>query len=470
MTHDDFRRHAHQLVDWMADYLEHVRDYPVLPNVQPRDIINQLPDAAPDQAESFDQVVRDFQQLIMPGMTHWQHPSYFAYFPANSSPPSVLAEMLTATLAAQCMIWQTSPAAAELEEQMMVWLREMCGLPTQWTGVIQDTASTATLCSILMAREQYSEHGVNQRGLQGQPRMAVYCSAETHSSIEKAVRIAGLGSEYLRKIPVDDKFALRPDLLLEAIERDKAKGVVPLCAVATIGTTGSTAIDPLRAMGEICREHDVWLHVDAAFAGTAMLLPEMRWMIDGAELADTYVFNPHKWMFTNFDCSAYFVRDPEALKSTFEILPEYLKTERDREVNNYRDWGIPLGRRFRALKLWFVVRSYGVDGLKDKVRHHIGMAQALSREIEAAEDFEMMAPAPLNLLCFRYHPQSTDDDIELDRLNANLLAELNQTGKMFATHTKLDGRYVIRLCIGQTQVTQADVDRAWDLIQRTARG
>ncbi|MDH4158281.1 MAG: pyridoxal-dependent decarboxylase [candidate division Zixibacteria bacterium] len=467
MKPEEFRTHAHDLVDWMADYIENARNYAVRSQVKPKDIINRLPAKPPVDGEPFETIVEDFTRIILPGMTHWQHPSFFAYFPANSSPPSVLAEMLMATLGAQCMVWQTSPAAAELEERVMQWLGQMIGLPEEFSGVIQDTASTATLCSILTARERKTNYETNRRGLTGAPPYAVYCSTETHSSIEKAVKIAGLGRDSLRKIPVDEKFAMLPGALAEAIRRDLDGGVLPLCAVATVGTTGSTAIDPLREIARICREHDTWLHVDAAYAGTALLLPELRWMSDGVEMADTFVFNPHKWMFTNFDCSAYFIKDKEALVRTFEIMPEYLKTPEDDRVNNYRDWGIQLGRRFRALKLWFVIRSYGVSGLQALIRKHLDLAQDLVRRIETSEQFELMAPVPLNLLCFRYHPRGTSDNV-LDSLNERLLEAVNSTGKMYVTHTKLNGAYVLRLCVGQTQVEQKDIDTAWETIQSEA--
>ena len=465
----EFREQAHHLVDWMADYYEQVRNYPVKSQVQPREILTQLPATPPSGAEQFEQIFADFERIIMPGMTHWQHPSFFGYFPANSSMPSVLAEMLTATLGTQCMIWQTSPAAAELEERMMQWLGQMLGLPEGFEGVIQDTASTATLCSILTAREKDSSFQINERGFDN-TKYTLYCSTETHSSIEKAVKIAGLGRASLRKIPVDDTFAMIPAELERAIAQDQASGYVPLCVVATIGTTGSTAIDPIRAIGEICRRQHVWLHVDAAYAGTALLLPEMRWMADGLEYADTFVFNPHKWMLTNFDCTAYYVRDKVALIRTFEILPEYLKTAEGDRVNNYRDWGIPLGRRFRALKLWFVIRTYGVEGLQSIIRTQLEYTKMILREIEMSSDFELLAPAPLSLICFWYHPKGLDDPQELNEINELLMNRLNATGKLFLTHTKLRGAFTLRMVIAQTQVTEADVRAAWELIQMTARG
>jgi aromatic-L-amino-acid/L-tryptophan decarboxylase len=469
MTPEEFRIHGHELIDWMADYMAGVEQLPVKPNIQPGTIIEQLPARPPDAPEPFERVFGDFRSIIVPGMTHWQHPSFFAYFPANNSPSSVLAEMLTSTLGAQCMSWATSPAATELEQRMMEWLRAMIGLPAAFTGVIQDTASTATLCAILTARERRSGYRINERGFPNDTRYTVYCSAEAHSSVEKAVKIAGIGRESLRKISVDDAYAMDVAALEEAVTRDIRLGFTPLCAVAAIGTTGSTAIDPVRAIAAICRKHGIWLHVDAAFAGSALILPECRWLAGGLEDADSFVFNPHKWMLTNFDCSAYFVRDAAALVRTFEILPEYLKTPEGDRVNNYRDWGIQLGRRFRALKLWFVIRTYGVSGLQKILRQHIAMAQQLVTIIRSLPDFELLAPAPLNVICFRYAPPAMKDTSALNDLNIRLHTALNADGRMFLTHTKLSGKYTLRLVIGQTTVRQEHVDAAWARIVATAR-
>ncbi len=469
MNIEDFRKNAHEVVDWIADYYALIEEFPVKSQAAPGDVASRLPEKPPADGEGFESIFSDFQDIVLPGITHWQHPSFFAYFPANGSFPSLLGEMLTAALGAQCMIWQTSPAAAEMEERVMRWLGGMIGLPPTFEGVIQDTASTATLCSILTARERATEYAVNARGGGANPKLTVYCSEETHSSIEKAVKIAGLGEENLRKIEVDEEYAMVPGALEKAIAADIHGGYLPCCVVATIGTTGSTAVDPLEAIGKICREKGVWLHVDAALAGTAMLLPEYRWMIDGIEYADTFVFNPHKWMFTNFDCSAYFVQDREALIRTFEIHPEYLKTGEKVRVNNYRDWGIQLGRRFRALKLWFVIRSYGVKGLQATIRKHLDIAHSLADDIRGAEDFELLAPVPLNTVCFRYHPPGRDDRETLNRLNAGLLEAVNSTGKLFMTHTKLRGDYTLRLVVGQTSVEKRHVENAWDLIRTTAR-
>ena len=469
MTNKEFRAYAHELVDWMADYLQDIEKYPVRSGASPGDILGRLPLHPPSSGEPFPEIFADFRNTIVPGMTHWQHPSFFAYFPANNSPPSILAEMLTATMGAQCMSWATSPAATELEERMMQWLGEMTGLPPSFTGVIQDTASTSTLCAMLTARERRSAFRINAEGLSRSARYAVYISTETHSSIERAVKIAGLGSAALRRLPVDEHFAMIPEALEEAIARDAAAGFEPLCAVATIGTTGSTAIDPLKRIGDICARHGVWLHVDAAYGGTAMLLPELRWMIEGIELADSFVFNPHKWMFTNFDCSAYFVRDAGLLVRTFEILPEYLRTPEGERVRNYRDWGIQLGRRFRALKLWFVIRTFGVDGLRALVRGHIALAQSFARAIGGEPDFEVLAPVPFAAVCFRYHPPGMDDPAALDRANSALMEELNRTGRMFITHTRLNGRIALRFVASQTGVTQRHVDEALQRIRTTAR-
>lgn len=468
MDIEEFRRRAHETVDWMADYMEQVERFPVRSQVEPGDILNQLPHSAPHEGESFDAIMTDLGTVIMPGITHWQHPSFFAYFPANTSPPAILAEMVISTISPQCMLWQTSPAATELETLVMEWLRDMLGLPGEFTGVIQDTASTATLCAILTAREKVTNHAVNETGFVGKGILTAYCSAETHSSIEKGVKIAGLGRDNLRKVPVDGSYAMVPEELERAIERDKADGRLPTIVVATVGTTGSTAIDPLREVGEVCTRQGVWLHVDAAHAGTALVCPEFRWMVEGVEHADSLVMNPHKWMLTTLPTSAYFVKDPEALVRTFEILPEYLRTK-EQGVVNYRDWGIPLGRRFTALKLWFVIRSYGVTGLQGMVRRHVEMARAFKAEVDSAPDFEIMAPSPLNLVCFRYRPPG-GADAEADRLNEELMERLNATGEVYLTHTKLGGRFALRMVVGQTFTEQRHVTAAWDLIRTLARG
>jgi aromatic-L-amino-acid decarboxylase len=464
MNRDEFRRFGHQFIDWVADYFDGVEKYPVLSGLKPGDIALRLPGAAPERGEPMEDIFRDFREIVLPGMTHWQHPSWFGYFPANNSPASVLAELLTAGLGAQCMVWQTSPAAAELEERVLDWLRQMLGLPQGMAGVIQDTASTATLCALLSAREKTTDFAANARGLDRV--LTVYASDQAHSSVEKGVKIAGYGRERLRCIPTDAAYAMIPAELDRAIGRDLEAGLRPACVVATIGTTSSTAIDPLPEIGEICRRRGVWLHVDAAYAGSAAILPELRWIVRGAELVDSFVFNPHKWLFTNFDCSAYFVRNPGDLVRTFEIHPEYLKTGVDAQVKNYRDWGVQLGRRFRALKLWFVIRSYGVEGLQAILREHIRLAGSFRGWVEVDPRFELMAPTPFSLVCFRLNDGRPDE--ELNDLNMRLLAAVNGTGEAFLSHTTLRGRSVLRLVVASRTTEERHVRAAWALILKQA--
>lgn len=468
MTNDEFRRHAHQLVDWIADYQTKVETYPVKSVSQPGEILAQLPASAPIDSESFTDIFADFENILMPGITHWQHPAFFAYYPANTSHASMLAETLMSALGLQCMSWQTSPAAAELEERVMQWLVELLGLPTHFTGVIQDSASSGALCSLISARERATDFNSNHVGLYQQKPFTLYCSAEAHSSIEKAVKIAGLGSAHLRKIPVDEQFAMRTDLLTAAIEKDIADGYTPIWVVAALGTTGSTAFDPLRAIGEIAEKYHLWLHVDAAYAGAAFLCPEFRYLANGVEYVDSFVFNPHKWLLTNFDCSTYFVKNKELLVNSFSILPEYLKTREDAQVNNYRDWGPTLARRFRALKLWFVLRSYGQENLRQFIRSHIKLAYDLAAKMRAVSTFEIMAPVTLNNICFRTHPENINDQETLNQLNFKLMEDLNASGKLYLTHTKLNGNIVLRMVIGQTNVSEKHVDEAWALIQQMA--
>ena len=465
-----FRRHAHAFVDWMADFYGAVEDLPVRAQVRPGEVKARLPDAPPAQPEPIEAIFEDFKDVIVPGMTHWQHPSFFAYFPANGSPPSVLAEMLTASLGAQCMSWQTSPAATELEDRVMEWLRGMLGLPEGFTGSIQDTASTGILSAILTAREWATGFEANMAGLKDQDRLVLYCSAETHSATEKGAKIAGIGRDFVRKVPIGLGRGMDPAAFAAMIADDKAAGFKPFCVVATLGSTGTGAVDPLQAVGEVAKREGLWVHVDAAWAGSALILPEARWMIDGIGHADSFVFNPHKWLFTNFDCSVLFVRDPGLLIRTFEILPEFLKTREGDRVNNYRDWGVQLGRRFRALKLWFVIRAYGVEGLRAMIRNHIALAQDMEARIEAAPDFEIVTPARLALFSFRYRPEGMEEGKPLDDLNARLFEALNDTGRVYFTQNRVDGAYVIRWSIGQTATERRHVEAAWALIQETARG
>jgi aromatic-L-amino-acid decarboxylase len=419
-------------------------------------------------------ILTDFREIILPGITHWNHPRFFAYFPANHSGPSILGELLSAALAVNGMVWQSSPAATELEEVVMEWLGRMLELPDGFRGVIQDTASTATLCALLCARERLSRFKINDRGFSHWPEQAplrVYTSSEAHSSVEKGLKIAGFGSENLVKVSVDKAYAMDPQDLERQIQRDFERGFNPCCVVATVGTTSSTALDPLRPIGEVAERHGLWFHVDAALAGSAAILPEKRWILDGIEYVDSFVFNPHKWLFTNFDCSAFFCQHPEVLTSTFSIMPEYLKTDLDRQVTNFRDWGIQLGRRFRALKLWFVLRFYGVEELRKKLREHLKLTQEFAEWIEQSPDFELLAPVPLNTVCFQFNPSERSQESlpmgELERLNKSILDEVNHSGKIFMTHTKLGANFSLRLCVGQTQTRREHVVEAWEAIQQT---
>lgn len=466
----EFRATAHQMVDWMADYFESIENYPVKSQVTPGEIFQQLPAQAPSQGQSMKEIMEDFEKIILPGMTHWQHPNFHAYFSGNSSYPSLLAEMLTATLGAQCMLWETSPAATELEEKMMEWLKDLLHLPDTWKGVIQDTASTATLVSLLTARERHSSWQINRQGFHGQEKYRIYCSNQAHSSVEKAVRIAGFGSEHLVKVQVDQHYALSMKDLKLRVTQDLAQGCTPLWITATLGTTGSTSVDPLWEMGQLCQEHGIWLHVDAAWAGTALMLPSYQWMGVGMEMADSFVFNAHKWMFTNFDCSAYFVKDSQSLKKTFTLVPEYLKTQNQGRVNNYSEWGIQLGRRFRALKLWFVMRSFGKEELREKISNHIAWAGELAQKIHSHDNFELMAAAPLATVCFRFRPGGSLNPEALNVLNERLLQALNATGKIYMTHTKLDHAYTLRLVVGQTYLQKKHLEQAWELILKVSAG
>lgn len=472
MTPEEFRTHAHAMVDWMADYLDSIEQRPVRAQTAPGEVAARLPNAPPEAGEAMERIFSDFEADILPGITNWQHPSFFAYFPANSSPPSILAEMLTATLAAQCMLWQTSPAGTEMETRMMEWLRDMLDLPSQFQGVIHDSATSATLAALLTAREKATGWRANEDGLASLGadglRLTVYVSEEAHSSIEKTMKIAGYGVENLRKISTDEGFAMRPEALAQAIETDIAAGLTPACVTACVGGTGTGAMDPLRPIGELCHKHSIWFHVDAAWAGSALILPEWRHLVDGLERADSFVFNPHKWLFTNFDCTAYFVADTEALERTLSLVPEYLRSRETGHVIDYQNWSVPLGRRFRALKLWFVIRSYGVDGLRKMIRNHIALAAGLFEQVSKEPGFEIMSPLRLSLFSFRYRPQGMDDEQQLDALNLDLIERLNDTGEIYLTQNRVRGKFAIRFQVGQTSTEQRHVDAAWALIKQHA--
>jgi len=462
MTPAEFRRCGYALIDWIADYHAGIDSYPVLSSVEPGQVRSSLPEQPPLHGEPFLTMLRDVEELLLPGITHWQSPSFFAYFPANNSFPSILGELLSAGLGVQGMLWATSPACTELETHVLDWLVDMLALPEQFRstgsggGVIQDSASSAVLCALIAAREQASGGSSNRYGCDG--RLVAYASAEAHSSIEKAVKIIGLGSEHLRRIPTDERCAMIPQALAEQLEADLASGLRPCFVCATIGSTSSLAVDPLPEIARISRQYGVWLHADAAMLGVAALCPEYRFIHDGLVLADSYCLNPHKWLFTNFDCSCFFVANRAALTSALTILPEYLRnpvTEAGAAID-YRDWQIPLGRRFRALKLWFVLRHYGIEGLRHHLRRHVELASLFAGWVQADPRFELMMPTLFNLICFRLRGS--------DELNRKLLDRLNGSGQLFMTHSRLRGRLTLRLCVGQTNTELEHVERAWQLI------
>ncbi|MEM7020841.1 MAG: aminotransferase class I/II-fold pyridoxal phosphate-dependent enzyme, partial [Pseudomonadota bacterium] len=421
----------------------------------------------PEQGEPFENVLRDLEKIILPGLTHWQSPNFFAYFPSNNSSASVLGDLISSGLGVQGMLWATSPACTELETHILDWLVDAMGLPTKFKssdtggGVLQDTASSSSLCALLAARERATNFQINEQGFSQQ--LTVYTSTQTHSSVEKAAKIAGIGRQNLRLIDTDETFAMKPEALADAIAKDKANGYLPAFVCATIGTTSSTAIDPLPAIGEICQRENLWLHVDAAHAGSAAVCSEFHWIHEGMEYADSYCFNPHKWLLTNFDCDCFYIADRAALINTLSILPEYLKNEATESgaVFDYRDWHIPLGRRFRALKLWCVIRAYGMEGLQQHIREHVRLAQLFKSWVEADPDFEMMAPTPFNLVCFRH--------IGGDEINETLMNQLNDTGELYFTHTKLGDKFTLRMAIGSTRTREPHVEKAWQLIQQTAQ-
>jgi len=466
MPPEEFRRWGHAVVDWIADYQKRIESLPVMAQVQPGQIRASLPAQPPEKGEPFDAILADVNKLLLPGITHWQSPNFFAYFPANNSGPSILGELLSAGLGVQGMLWATSPACTELETHVLDWLVDLLALPSHFKstgtggGVIQDSASSAALCALLAARERTTGFEANEHGCNG--RLTAYTSPHAHSSIEKAVKVAGVGRENLRLIAADQNFGMNPEALRAQIEEDKKAGLQPCFASATVGTTSSNGFDPLAAIGRVCRAAGVWLHVDGAMCGTAALCPEFRQFHQGLELADSYAFNPHKWMFTNFDCDCFYVADRAALIKTLSVLPEYLRNQASESgaVIDYRDWQLPLGRRFRALKLWFVIRHYGAEGLRFHIRRHVQLAQEFARWVAASEQFELVAPAPLNLVCFAHRTGN--------EFNQRLMEELNRSGKLNLTHTVLNGRFVLRLCVGQTHTEARHVQAAWDLIQQTA--
>jgi aromatic-L-amino-acid decarboxylase len=461
---EEFRRHGHALVEWIAEYLEHPERYPVLPRVAPGDVRRALPADAPEQGEPFDAIFADVERVLVPALTHWNHPGFFAYFATSATAPGVLAEFLAAALNQQAMLWRTSPAATELEEVSLAWLRRLLGLPDGFEGVIYDTASVSTLHGLAAAR-QAAAAGVRQRGVRHAPPLRVYCSEQAHSSVDKAVILLGLGHEALRRIPVDDQFRMRPDLLERAIAEDRAAGMMPMAVVATIGTTSTTSADPVGAIADLCAREGTWLHVDSAYAGVTAMLPQYRPQFAGWERADSIVVNPHKWLFVPVDCSAFYCRRMDVVREAFSLVPDYLRTPD--EAPNLMDTGIQLGRRFRALKLWMVLRHFGAAHLRDVLSSHMALARRFSSWVDAAPAFERLAPVPFSVVCFRAHPAGMAA-ADLDAFNERLMHAVNQTGEIFLSHTRLNGAFALRLAIGHVQTTDTHVERAWSLLQQHA--
>jgi aromatic-L-amino-acid/L-tryptophan decarboxylase len=468
MPADEFRRHAHELVEWVAGYIEEIESYPVLSRVVPGAIRERAGDHPAHGETEMGRILEDFRKDVLPGITHWNHPSFFAYFGISASAPGILGEMLIAALNVNGMLWRTSPAATELEEVATEWLRDLLGLPPTFSGHIQDTASTSTMVAIAAAREATGLE-IRERGLPGReiPQLRIYCSEEAHSSVEKAAITLGIGRAGTVRIPTDESFRMRPALLRQAIERDLQSGARPICIVATLGTTSTTSIDPIPEIAEICRTFGLWLHVDAAYAGAAAVVPELRHLHQGWELADSIVVNPHKWLFVPIDCSTLFVRDPLAIKRAFSLTPEYLTTPEGESVTNLMEFGPALGRRFRALKLWITLRYFGGEGLAARIGEHVRLGRLLAGWIEREDRWKLMAPVPFSTVCFRFEPGSASED-EADRLNEAILHGLNQSGTAYLSHTRLHGRYTLRLAIGNIRSEERHVRSAWDTLRRAA--
>lgn len=468
MDPEDFRRFGHRLIDWVAEYLKDPEQYPVLARVQPGDLVRALPAAPPVDAEPFDTVLDDFERLIPPATTHWNHPGFFAYFGITGSGPGILGELLAAALNVNAMVWRSGPSATELEQVTLDWLRQMAGLPPAFMGTINDTASTSTMYALAAAREADPSLRVRDEGLAGRPelpRMRVYCSEEAHSSVDKAAIALGFGLSGVRRLPADDRFAMRIDALRDAVQADIAAGVHPLAVVATVGTTVATGIDPVREIARVCREHGMWLHIDAAYGGAAALLPEMRHILEGSEQADSIVINPHKWLFVPVDCSALYTRHDDIMRRAFSLTPVYLTTAEGDAARNLMDYGIALGRRFRALKLWFVIRAFGVHGMQERLREHMRLARPFAEEVDRDPHLERLAPVDFSVVVFRRTAAGADEE-ELDRINERLLERLNASGEVFLSHSRVKGKYALRLAIGNLRTRERHVRRVLELIRK----
>ena len=463
MPAEDFRKFGYEVVDWIANYFEHIDDFPVLSQAQPDWLKQNLPGSAPEDGEDFGDVLKDVDRLILPAVTHWNHPNFHGLFSTSTSSVGVFGEMFAAAFDMKAMLWRTSPASTELEDVVLDWLRQMMGLPAEFEGIIYDTASVSTMHAIAAARER-ANLNIRELGMSGRndlPLLRVYCSEHVHSSIDKACITLGLGTRSLRKIEVNERFEMRADLLADAIDEDLDAGYFPICVIPTIGTTSSTSVDPVDAIADICEKHGIWLHVDAAYAGSAAIVPEMQHLFKGWERADSIVTNPHKWLFTPFDLSVLYCRDLGEMKRAFSLTPEYLKTSDESTVKNGMDYGIQLGRRFRALKLWFVMRYFGSEGLIARIREHCRLANLFASWVEESSDFEMLAPVPFALVCFRACPSDVGD---LDALNEKIMNDINASGEAYLSHTKLDGKFTLRLSVGSIRVEEKHLVKVWELL------
>lgn len=467
MPSEEFKKYGYKLIDWVADYLDNIESNPVLAQVKPGYIKSQLPREAPANHESFDEMINDLNKIIMPGVTHWNHPNFMAYFNSTSSGPGILGELLSAAINANGMVWKSNPSGTELEETVLNWFREMIGLPSNYFGIVYDTASVSTMHAIAAARE-YTGLDIRTNGMTGLPNMILYCTEQTHSSIDKGALTLGIGLNNIRKIPTDENYAMIPEKLEQAIHEDRAKGFIPFCVVATVGTTSSTAIDPVDEIADICEKEKLWLHVDSAYAGVTAMLPEMKNYFKGMERADSIVINPHKWLFVPVDFSIFYTSKPDVLKRAFSLVPEYLKTTEE-SVINYMDYGIQLGRRFRALKFWFVIRYFGVEGLQQRLREHLRLAKMFASWVDENPNFERLAPVYFGTICFRAKPDNKLNEDELNTLNEKLLNKINERGKVFLVHTKLKGKFTIRLVVSGLRMEERHIEYAWKLINEKLR-
>ena len=470
MPADEFRKFGYQLIDWIADYLDNVEKYPVLPSIKPGDIRKKLPSSPPEKSEGMEKILSDVDKIILPGVTHWNHPGFMAYFNSSSSGPGILAELLSAAFNTNGMLWRTNPSSAELEQHTLQWLREMLGMPEGFWGIIYDTASTASMHAIAAARQQAGIK-VREKGLAGRtdvPKLRLYASEQAHSSIDKSAITLGIGLDALRKIPTDNEFRMIPEELDKAIQEDKKNGWLPFCVVATVGTTSTTSIDPVDKIADICERENLWLHVDGAHGGTAAIIPEMQWILKGTERADSFLVNPHKWLFHPVDITAFYTRKPDVLKRAFSLVADYLKTPEANYVDNYMDYGIQLGRRFRALKLWFVIRYFGVEGLRDRLRYHLYLGKEFTKWVDDHQDFERMAPVPMSTICFRLHPNNLDDEKDIEELNLRFFNELDASGDIMISHTRLNGKYVLRVNMSGLRMELRHIEKAWEIIKTKA--